>query len=45
MQSVGLNAKDFDVMCGMVSWATCGSGWSREKNAENDKQLLKQSMR
>lgn len=27
---VDLSEEDFDVMCGMVSWATCGSGKNRD---------------
>lgn len=30
--SVGLEKNDFEMMCGMSSWATCGTGFSREKN-------------
>lgn len=26
-----LTRDDFDAMCGMVSWATCGSGLGRDK--------------
>ncbi|CAH1107161.1 unnamed protein product [Psylliodes chrysocephalus] len=26
----GLDKNDFDIMCGMASWATCGTGLSRE---------------
>ncbi|XP_044261825.1 tRNA:m(4)X modification enzyme TRM13 homolog isoform X1 [Tribolium madens] len=29
---VGLTKPDFEMMCGMSSWATCGTGLSREKN-------------
>ncbi|EFA11905.1 tRNA:m(4)X modification enzyme TRM13 homolog-like Protein [Tribolium castaneum] len=28
----GLTKNDFEMMCGMSSWATCGTGFSREKN-------------
>lgn len=31
-----LTDKDFDIMCGIVSWATCGSGLSREKQPADD---------
>lgn len=30
MVAHGFTAEDFDVMCGISSWATCGSGRSRE---------------
>lgn len=33
-QDVGLGEADFDAMCGMVSWAVCGTGRSREKLLE-----------
>jgi len=29
-QAQGFTAKDFDVMCGIASWATCGPARSRE---------------
>lgn len=32
LQRIGLNREDFDIMCGLVSWATCGSGKSRDVN-------------
>lgn len=41
-----LTEKDFDVMCGIVSWATCGSGLSRERNVdENVNDSIKQNDR
>lgn len=32
---VGLTRNDFDMMCGMTSWATCGTGFSRERKDPN----------
>ncbi len=33
----GFAAEDFNLLCGLTSWATCGSGKPREKkNQEND---------
>ncbi|RZC39402.1 tRNA:m(4)X modification enzyme TRM13 -like, partial [Asbolus verrucosus] len=34
-EGVDLTKNDFDMMCGMTSWATCGTGFSREKNSES----------
>lgn len=31
LENVGFAKSDFQIMCGMVSWAVCGSGFSREK--------------
>lgn len=31
----GLTRDEFDIMCGMVSWAVCGSGLSRESNKDS----------
>lgn len=31
-QENNLSLSDFDVICGLVSWAVCGTGKSREKN-------------
>jgi hypothetical protein len=31
-QAQGFTAEDFDVMCGIASWATCGPAHSREKS-------------
>lgn len=33
---MNLTEDDFDVMCGMVSWATCGTGKSRDVASEVD---------
>jgi hypothetical protein len=30
LQEVGLTSEDFAIMCVLVSWATCGSGRSRD---------------
>lgn len=36
MQDLGVDAEELNIMLGIVSWATCGDGRSREKrNAEN----------
>jgi len=29
LQAQGFTAEDFNVMCGITSWATCGPGHSR----------------
>lgn len=36
IQEVGLTKSDFDVMCGMVSWAVCGTGKSREYRQQSE---------
>lgn len=33
-QRNNLTVADFDVICGMVSWAVCGTGQSRDKNKQ-----------
>ncbi|XP_019875165.2 tRNA:m(4)X modification enzyme TRM13 homolog [Aethina tumida] len=36
--------KDFEILCGIVSWATCGTGFSRERRNNIEKETdLKQS--
>jgi hypothetical protein len=35
-QAQGFTAEDFDVMCGIASWATCGPAHSREKSIPED---------
>ncbi|GJQ73071.1 hypothetical protein Trydic_g1701 [Trypoxylus dichotomus] len=39
-----LSRKDFDIMRGMVSWATCGTGFSREKNSEIDAEFYRNNL-
>lgn len=34
MQENQLDKHDFDIMCGIASWATCGSGISRERRSK-----------
>ncbi|CAG9856571.1 unnamed protein product [Phyllotreta striolata] len=41
----GLSKQDFDIMCGMASWATCGTGLSREMNKEVKESEMKQNER
>ncbi|XP_031332142.1 tRNA:m(4)X modification enzyme TRM13 homolog isoform X2 [Photinus pyralis] len=38
-EHVGINSVDFDIMCGLVSWAVCGSGQSREKRKNDESGL------
>lgn len=38
-QENGLNINDFIIMCGMASWATCGTGLSRHENHLNGDDL------
>ncbi|XP_056648319.1 tRNA:m(4)X modification enzyme TRM13 homolog [Diorhabda sublineata] len=40
-----LNKNDFDIMCGMASWATCGSGLSREVRKEISEKDLRLNQR
>lgn len=42
---MGLTETDFDIMCGMVSWATCGTGKGRdwtfdEENVDNIEETI-----
>ncbi|XP_045474173.1 tRNA:m(4)X modification enzyme TRM13 homolog [Harmonia axyridis] len=36
-EKLGLTENDFRIMCGLVSWATCGTGLSRERREELSK--------
>lgn len=38
LQQHQLNADEFNIICGLSSWATCGTGFSREyrKTLKND---------
>nr|CAH7724761.1 unnamed protein product [Callosobruchus chinensis] len=44
-QENNLTMQDFYIMCGMASWATCGSGLSRERRKVENMEHLKQSDR
>lgn len=35
---MALTSEDFDIMSGMVSWATCGDGKSRSFTAEKQEE-------
>ncbi|XP_022919818.2 tRNA:m(4)X modification enzyme TRM13 homolog [Onthophagus taurus] len=39
-----LNETDFDIMRGMVSWSTCGTGFSRVKNREVNNEFYMTSL-
>ncbi|KAK9679997.1 Methyltransferase TRM13 [Popillia japonica] len=40
----GINRKDFDIMRGIISWATCGTGFSRDKNKEIDPDFYRNNL-
>lgn len=45
LQNNNLTNEDFDIICGLVSWATCGTGQSREtrQKIENNKDTAKEN--
>ncbi|KAJ8967841.1 hypothetical protein NQ317_005512 [Molorchus minor] len=40
-----LSKDNFNIMCNMASWATCGTGLSRQKQASNEAERSKQNER
>lgn len=44
-KDVGLTKLDFDAMCGMVSWATCGSGVGRDLRTQESEEKLQNNLK